>query len=113
MESGASTVIASSPRHPYTKALLAASPRFGSHYSREKLVPIPGKVTDPARPEPGCPFAPRCEHALNECALTVPELRSDGEHEIRCLAYDSGGSASPAKASSLPTVNKSGAELWR
>jgi peptide/nickel transport system permease protein len=74
MESADSPAIASAPRHPYTKSLIAASPRFGSHYSRERLVPIPGKVTDPARPEPGCPFAPRCARARDECAAAVPEL---------------------------------------
>jgi peptide/nickel transport system permease protein len=62
------------PRHPYTKALLAASPRFGSHYSRERLRTIPGKVTDPVEPEPGCPFAPRCGFAKPACTAGVPPL---------------------------------------
>jgi peptide/nickel transport system permease protein len=75
MESAGAPAIASAPRHPYTQSLVAASPRFGSHYSRERLVPIPGRVTDPARPEPGCPFAPRCTLARGECAAAVPELR--------------------------------------
>jgi peptide/nickel transport system permease protein len=62
------------PRHPYTRALLAASPRFGSHYSRERLRTIPGRVPDPSAPEPGCPFAPRCGFAGPECAAGVPPL---------------------------------------
>jgi peptide/nickel transport system permease protein len=91
MESAASETIASSPRHPYTKSLIAASPRFGSHYSHERLVPIPGKVTDPARPEPGCPFAPRCAQARGECGAAIPELKPAGDaagnsaHTIRCV----------------------------
>ncbi|MDR1218732.1 MAG: dipeptide/oligopeptide/nickel ABC transporter permease/ATP-binding protein [Treponema sp.] len=98
MESADSAVIASSPRHPYTKSLVAASPRFGSHYSRDRLTPIPGKVTDPARPEPGCPFAPRCTRARSECAAAIPALKplagnaGDGgdasgnaAHIIRCV----------------------------
>ncbi|GHV82329.1 ABC transporter ATP-binding protein [Spirochaetia bacterium] len=119
MEAANSTVIAASPQHPYTRSLLAASPRFGSHYSRERLIPIPGKVTDPARPEPGCPFAPRCAQARAECAQRVPELRiiegpagcdavsggvTDSDtvvrgdknnrgtpHEIRCVLYNQTG----------------------
>jgi peptide/nickel transport system permease protein len=89
MESGAAGDIVNNPRHPYTKALLAASPRFGSHYSRERLLSIPGKVGDPASPEPGCPFAPRCALASARCAEAVPELWTrvydNGQNgEIRC-----------------------------
>jgi peptide/nickel transport system permease protein len=49
MESDASAEITGSPRHPYTRALLASSPRFGSHYAQQRLPAIPGKVTDPAQ----------------------------------------------------------------
>ncbi|WP_414717871.1 dipeptide/oligopeptide/nickel ABC transporter permease/ATP-binding protein [Treponema sp. UBA3813] len=67
MEKGSSEEIMRHAKHPYTQALLASSPKFGSHYSTEKLVSIPGRVTDPAHPEPGCPFAPRCQYAKDEC----------------------------------------------
>jgi peptide/nickel transport system permease protein len=70
--------------HPYTRSLLAASPRFGSHYSRSRLSTIPGKVVDPAAPPPGCPFAPRCPRATVECGAAIPPL-SAGEHEVRCI----------------------------
>lgn len=60
MEKGTSAQIIKNPRHPYTKALLASTPKFGSHYTEQELSSIPGRVTDPASPEPGCPFAPRC-----------------------------------------------------
>jgi peptide/nickel transport system permease protein len=73
--------------HPYTKALLAASPRFGSHYSNERLKVIPGKVADPANPEPGCPFAPRCVEAAEECRLKIPPLAGD-THLCRCVKGD-------------------------
>ena len=67
MEEVPSEGIYSHAAHPYTKALLAASPRFGSHYSLERLKVIPGRVADPSNPEPGCPFAPRCTEAAAEC----------------------------------------------
>ncbi|MBQ4379553.1 MAG: dipeptide/oligopeptide/nickel ABC transporter permease/ATP-binding protein [Treponema sp.] len=67
MEKGTSEEIMKCAKHPYTQALLASSPRFGTHYSTQKLVSIPGRVTDPAHPEPGCPFAPRCQYAKEEC----------------------------------------------
>jgi peptide/nickel transport system permease protein len=85
--------------HPYSKALLAASPRFGSHYSRKRLTVIPGRVSDPANPEPGCPFAPRCPESSPSCSEKIPpllryepggpvvrcvhEIRSG--HEVRCI----------------------------
>ena len=70
MEEGSSAQIIENPRHPYTKALLASSPKFGSHYKDGKLTAISGRVTDPANPEPGCPFAPRCSLASEKCRET-------------------------------------------
>lgn len=67
MEKGSSSQIIKNPRHPYTKSLLASTPKFGSHYTEQELVSIPGKVTDPASPEPGCPFAPRCSLKKDGC----------------------------------------------
>ena len=67
MEEGSSAQIMKTPHHPYTKALLASSPKFGSHYKDGKLTAISGRVTDPANPEPGCPFAPRCPYAVESC----------------------------------------------
>jgi peptide/nickel transport system permease protein len=86
MESGASSAIVESARHPYTRALLASSPRFGSHYAQQRLPAIPGKVSDPSSPEPGCPFAPRCTQARAECSAGLPELceLSPG-HWARCV----------------------------
>ena len=67
MESGTSEQIMKAPKHPYTRALVGALPEFGSHYTQKKMISIPGRVTDPAAPEPGCPFAPRCEFATERC----------------------------------------------
>jgi peptide/nickel transport system permease protein len=91
MESGAAAAVIGEPEHSYTKALLAASPCFGIHYSRGRLLTIPGKVTDPANPEPGCPFAPRCPQAKGECSRAIPALRplmnaGGAAREIRCLS---------------------------
>ena len=89
METGRTQTVTKTPHHPYTAALLAASPQFGSHYSRERLLTIPGKVPDSARPEPGCPFAPRCPKASPECSRDIPALKTipdiNGQiREIRC-----------------------------
>ncbi|MDR0302211.1 MAG: dipeptide/oligopeptide/nickel ABC transporter permease/ATP-binding protein [Treponema sp.] len=84
METAGAREITAAARHPYTKALLAASPRFGSHYSKERLLSIPGKVTDPSCPEPGCPFAPRCTEAGANCTQAVPPLQAEDGRELRC-----------------------------
>lgn len=98
MEVGNWQQIYKNPKHPYTKALLSVSPAFGSHYSTNPLSPIPGKVTDPANPEPGCPFYPRCffvKKSQNECLScreTLPELLSvteeNKEQFVRCALFN-------------------------
>ena len=86
MEEGPPELALGAPLHPYTAALLAASPRFGSHYSQERLASIPGRVSDPAHPEPGCPFAPRCAAALPSCAAGIPPLRAlEAGRRLRCI----------------------------
>lgn len=73
MESGISSKIMESPVNPYTKALLASSPKFGTNYATDALESIPGKIADPADPEPGCPFAPRCSKADESCRKAMKE----------------------------------------
>ena len=92
MEVAPSETIIAGAAHPYTKALLAASPRFGTHYSRERLNVIPGKVAEPAKAESrnevssvsGCPFAPRCTEAAEECKKGIPSMEGSSSHKIRC-----------------------------
>ena len=81
MEEGSAESIVRSPRHPYTKALLASSANFGMHYTKERMKSIPGKVCDPSAPERGCPFAPRCAFVRSSCAADgepCPEMETDG-----------------------------------
>ncbi len=59
------------PRHPYTAALLAATPRLDQ--SVDRLEPIRGNPPNVAELVPGCAFAPRCPFATQECEVR-PEL---------------------------------------
>ena len=80
MESGTAEQIMKAPKHPYIRALVGALPEFGSHYTQKKMISIPGRVTDPAAPEPGCPFAPRCEFATERCrenGVTCPQVEQE------------------------------------
>ena len=83
MELNASKEIIARPRHPYTKALLASSPRFGSHYSQGRLPVIPGRPG--GHSDAGCPFAPRCAAAKPECFAQLPPIEKHETQEIRCL----------------------------
>ena len=91
LEQGPAAAVLAEPRHPYARALLDAHLELGAHYTEQPLRAIPGAVPDPVRPEPGCPFAPRCAQAEARCARTVPPLVAEG---------DSG--ARPARRSAAP-----------
>ncbi|MGN6768746.1 MAG: ABC transporter ATP-binding protein [Rhizobiaceae bacterium] len=75
----------SSPRHPYSKALLAAVPRLSGNVLPE---PIEGMVPDFTRPPPGCRFHPRCAFAIDRCRLPPPVVRVSPGHDVACVLYD-------------------------
>lgn len=72
------------PAHPYTRGLLAALPDMTGPLRR--LQAIPGQVPEPWDVPPGCPFAPRCPQAGEDCTVVVPPLRPLGPgHHAACL----------------------------
>ena len=74
-----------SPKHPYTVALLGALPELAQASKVRRLRPIQGQPPDIARLGEGCPFAPRCEHACDQCTEVSMTLRevSPG-HQTAC-----------------------------
>jgi oligopeptide transport system ATP-binding protein len=74
------------PKHPYTLGLLRSIPRLDRDEAR--LTPIPGRPPDLTRLATGCPFAPRCEFAIDLCRAERPALRAvghvGGEHVAAC-----------------------------
>lgn len=70
-------------KHPYTKGLLASLPSRSKRGKR--LYSIPGSVPDPAHKPKGCPFHPRCPHAISNCRSEYPQVCDYGEgHLARC-----------------------------
>ena len=74
MEEGPSEQLFAVPRHPYTRALLSASPRLNPAARRARIV-LQGDPPSPAAPPSGCVFRTRCPHAAAVCAESVPNLR--------------------------------------
>jgi oligopeptide/dipeptide ABC transporter ATP-binding protein len=68
------------PRHPYTRTLIAALPSMDAE--RHALPVLEGTLPDLKEPPPGCRFAPRCPHAMPECAVR-PALAGN-EHRVAC-----------------------------
>ena len=76
-----------SPRHPYTRDLLAATPRLSAARGAP-LVAIEGRPPDLIAPAPGCSFAPRCRLAEPRCHQERPELAIDGARGWACWVSD-------------------------
>jgi peptide/nickel transport system ATP-binding protein len=81
VEEGPTDTVFARMAHPYTRALLAASP----HEAGGLPVPIPGQVPDPLHPSPGCAFAPRCARAGADCTRAAPPLIGAGAHRAACF----------------------------
>jgi peptide/nickel transport system ATP-binding protein len=70
------------PLHPYTRALLAAVPKFSME---DELKSIEGNVPNLVTPPSGCRFHPRCPHAMAVCEETFPEMTEIGQtHLVAC-----------------------------
>jgi len=74
VEDGPTEEIVRRPRHPYTRALVAAVPVPDADQDRAPL-PITGNVPDAREPLSGCAFRDRCPHAMPRCAAEEPKLR--------------------------------------
>ncbi|MBQ8830996.1 MAG: ABC transporter ATP-binding protein [Oscillospiraceae bacterium] len=84
MEQGSCDDIFYSTAHPYTCGLMQAIPK-ADLLSEERLTSIEGTPLDPMAPPAGCPFAPRCNKAMDICHRECPELREIAKgHRARC-----------------------------
>ena len=82
VEIGPVKSIFSSPKHPYTQALLAAMPKIRTGHQR--FVAIRGEVASPVNPPSGCHFHPRCPRAQERCSVEAPPVTISGDIRVAC-----------------------------
>ncbi len=76
------------PLHPYTQALLAASPKPDPQQKTVRIA-LKGDIPSPIDPPSGCVFRTRCPHAIEACAQQRPELQDLGQGRFKaCLRDD-------------------------
>jgi dipeptide transport system ATP-binding protein len=82
VEIGPKAAIFAAPHHPYTKALLSATP-VADPTATKARIKLEGELPSPLSIPPGCAFAPRCWKAQALCRETRPELSGD-THQAAC-----------------------------
>ncbi len=89
IEVGSRDEIRLRPAHPYTRGLLTSFPRL--HGARRKLLGIPGSPPDLRGSLTGCPFAPRCRFAREECTsieMRLTELEQMGPGHVTACPFE-------------------------
>ncbi|EKT4466982.1 ABC transporter ATP-binding protein [Pseudomonas putida] len=82
-EMGPKEDIYEKPLHPYTQALLSATPAIHPDPLKPKIC-IAGELPNPLNPPDGCAFHKRCPYATERCAKEVPALRQVGTRQVAC-----------------------------
>ena len=87
VERGPRDAIFNNPQHPYSKALLSATPHPDPARKRERIV-LKGELPSPLNPPSGCTFHPRCPRAFDICSRLNPALHMHGETRVACHAVN-------------------------
>jgi dipeptide transport system ATP-binding protein len=87
VEQGTRDDIFNNPQHPYTKALLSATPTPDPTRKRERIV-LKGELPSPLNPPSGCTFHPRCPIAFEKCARINPTLIAHERSLVACHAVN-------------------------
>ena len=87
VEMGTRDAIFQSPQHPYTRALLSATPIADPGARRERIL-LTGEPPSPFAPPPGCPFNPRCPLAFDRCRVEKPPLEWKQGRDVACWAVE-------------------------
>ncbi len=83
VERGSKDAVFAGAKHPYTKALLSATPQAAPKSPKERIK-LSGELPSPLAVPDGCPFAPRCWKVQDKCRSERPELTADA-HAAACF----------------------------
>jgi oligopeptide/dipeptide ABC transporter ATP-binding protein len=72
------------PQHPYTKAMIS-SVAVPDPRAKPEDVPVVGEASSILNPPAGCPFHPRCQHAVARCSESIPEIESGVRGSVACF----------------------------
>ena len=86
-EHGATEAVFSDPRHPYTRALLSATPMADPERRKERII-LKGELPSPFNPPTGCVFNPRCPIAFDRCPTERPVAGGADGHLTACFAAE-------------------------
>jgi len=84
MEIGPAQALYAAPKHPYTEALVEASPKPDPDAKRARRL-LQGDIPSPLNPPSGCVFRTRCPYALPACAASVPPLTENRARPVEGL----------------------------
>ena len=82
-EYGTAEQVFADPRHPYTRALMSATPIADPRHAKERIV-LKGELPSPFNPPSGCVFHPRCPVAFDRCMIDRPEVAGPIDHQAAC-----------------------------
>ena len=94
METGKTSELCANPLHPYSQALLSASPSLCPGTKSRRII-LKGDIPSPIQLPSGCVFRTRCPCATKECAENVPELTEKMPGRFSACIHDNPGSSIP------------------
>lgn len=83
VEVGTADEVFNHPKHPYTAALLSATPIADPEREKNRIR-LQGELPSPLNPPTGCHFNPRCWKAQEKCRAVAPELEGTETHKYAC-----------------------------